>query len=54
MFHASLLPFWSEIMALAIAPAVHASETATIPADYTIAPLTVEQYHAMAAAGILE
>ena len=32
-------------MALAIAPAVHASEVAAIPADYTIAPLTVEQYH---------
>ncbi len=41
-------------MALAIAPPVHARETTTIPADYTIAPLTVEQYHAMAAAGILE
>jgi Uma2 family endonuclease len=41
-------------MALAIAPPVHASETTTIPADYTIAPLTVEQYHAMAAVGILE
>jgi len=31
-----------------------ATGTATIPADYTIAPLTVEQYHAMARAGILE
>lgn len=28
--------------------------TATIPADYTIVPLSVEQYHAMARAGILE
>jgi Uma2 family endonuclease len=41
-------------MALAIAPPVHASETTVIPTDYTIAPLTMEQYHAMAAAGILE
>ena len=41
-------------MALAIAPAVHASEATAIPADYTIVPLSVAQYHAMAAAGILE
>jgi len=31
-----------------------ATGTATIPADYTIVPLSVEQYHAMARAGILE
>ncbi len=41
-------------MALAVAPPVHTSETGAIPADYTIAPLSVAQYHAMAAAGILE
>jgi hypothetical protein len=41
-------------MALAIAPAVHASEATAIPADYTIVPLSVAQYHAMVAAGILE
>jgi Uma2 family endonuclease len=29
-------------------------QASAIPADYTIAPLTVEQYHAMARAGILE
>ncbi len=36
------------------APSIASTGTATIPADYTIAPLTVEQYHAMARAGILE
>lgn len=36
------------------APPIASTGTATIPADYTIAPLTVEQYHAMARAGILE
>lgn len=30
------------------------SGSSTIPADYTLAPLTVEQYQAMARAGILE
>lgn len=36
------------------APPIASTGTATIPADYTIASLTVEQYHAMARAGILE
>lgn len=36
------------------APPVPSPRSSTIPADYTIAPLTVEQYHAMARAGIFE
>lgn len=32
----------------------HSTPAVAIPADYTVAPLTVEQYHAMARAGILE
>jgi Uma2 family endonuclease len=36
------------------ASSISSTGAATIPADYTIAPLSVEQYHAMARAGILE
>lgn len=38
----------------ATAPVAAAIQATSVPQDYILAPLTVEQYHAMARAGILE
>lgn len=52
----SLRIFFSagDVMIRSAAPFSSTREASTVPTDYTIAPLTVEQYHAMARAGILE